>query len=180
LFQFALNIEEASINPGKDSEGNPRNSKEMKTETIIPRKQGGKGKSHKKNRGKSSILKGQEIPSCDFCGRKGHTETTCRIKQKAMASARKETKDRGNQWKKEKAEKTQTFAAAATASKQDDSSSDEDEDDKDKTVFMKSFMASWKSSEKDKKSQKNKRKHSDNDTSDSEQNYSMSSKILAL
>jgi hypothetical protein len=41
-------------------------------------------------------------------------------------------------------------------------------------------MASWKSSEKDKKSQKNKHKRSDNDTSDSEQNYSMSSKIVAL
>jgi hypothetical protein len=89
LFQFALNIEEASINPGKNYEGNPQNSKETKTDTIIPWKQGGKGKSHKKNREKSSILKGQEIPSCDFCGRKGHTETTCRIKQKAMASARK-------------------------------------------------------------------------------------------
>jgi hypothetical protein len=48
LFQFALNIEEASINPGKDTEGNPRNSKETKTETTIPRKQGGKGKNHKK------------------------------------------------------------------------------------------------------------------------------------
>jgi hypothetical protein len=70
LFQFALNIEEASINPGKDSEGNPRNSKETKTETIIPRKKIGKGESLKKNRGKSSILKGQEIPSCDFCGQK--------------------------------------------------------------------------------------------------------------
>jgi hypothetical protein len=103
LFQFALNIEEVSINPGKDSEGNPQNSKEPKTDTIIPRKQGGKGKSHRKNRGKSSILKGQEIPSCDFCERKWHTETTCSIKQKAMASARKETKDRGNQWGNEKA-----------------------------------------------------------------------------
>jgi hypothetical protein len=41
LFQFALNIEEATINPEKDSEGNPRNSKEQKTETSIPRKQGG-------------------------------------------------------------------------------------------------------------------------------------------
>jgi hypothetical protein len=41
LFQFALNIEEAAINPGKDSEGNPRNSKEHRTETTIPRKQGG-------------------------------------------------------------------------------------------------------------------------------------------
>jgi hypothetical protein len=70
LFQFALNIEEDSINPGKDSEGNHRNSKETKTKTTIPRKQGGKGKSHKKNRGKSSILKRQEIPSYDFCGRK--------------------------------------------------------------------------------------------------------------
>jgi hypothetical protein len=38
LFQFALNIEEADINPGKDAEGNPRNSKEHKTETSIPRK----------------------------------------------------------------------------------------------------------------------------------------------
>jgi hypothetical protein len=42
LFQFALNIEEADINPGKDSEGNPRNSKE--TETSIPRKKGVKVK----------------------------------------------------------------------------------------------------------------------------------------
>jgi hypothetical protein len=44
LFQLALNIEEAAINPGKDSEGNPRNSKEQKTETSIPRKQGVKVK----------------------------------------------------------------------------------------------------------------------------------------
>jgi hypothetical protein len=46
LFQFALNIEEAAINPGKDSEGNPWNSKEYKTETSITRKQGGEGKNH--------------------------------------------------------------------------------------------------------------------------------------
>jgi hypothetical protein len=45
LFQFALNIEEAAINPGKDYEGNPQNRKQQKTETSIPRKQGGKGKS---------------------------------------------------------------------------------------------------------------------------------------
>jgi hypothetical protein len=92
LFQFALNIEEAAINSGKDSEGNPRNSKEQRTETSIPQKQGGKGKNHKKSRGKHSILKDHELPSCDFCGRKGHTETVCRIKQKAMASAKKDTK----------------------------------------------------------------------------------------
>jgi hypothetical protein len=34
LFQFVLNIEEALINPGKDSEGNLRNSKETKIDTI--------------------------------------------------------------------------------------------------------------------------------------------------
>jgi hypothetical protein len=31
LFQFALNIEEAAINPGKDADGNARNSKDTKT-----------------------------------------------------------------------------------------------------------------------------------------------------
>jgi hypothetical protein len=31
LFQFSLNIEEAAINPGKDSEGNHPNSKEHNT-----------------------------------------------------------------------------------------------------------------------------------------------------
>jgi hypothetical protein len=40
LFNFSLNIEEDAINPGKDADGNPRNSKEQKTETSIPRKQG--------------------------------------------------------------------------------------------------------------------------------------------
>jgi hypothetical protein len=79
LFQFALNIEEASINTGKDAEGKPRNSKETKIETTIHRKQGGKGKNHRKNRDRNSIMKGQEVQSCDFCGRKGHTETACRI-----------------------------------------------------------------------------------------------------
>jgi hypothetical protein len=38
-----------------------------------------------------------------FVGKKGHTETAYRIKQKAMASARRDTKDTGNQWKKDKA-----------------------------------------------------------------------------
>jgi hypothetical protein len=151
LFQFTLNIEEAAINPGKDSEGNTRNSKEQRTETSIPRS---KGKNHMKSGGKISIFKGQELPSCDFCGRKGHTETACRIKQKAMASAKKDTKDSSAQWKKDKAEKAQAFAAATASSKQDDSSSDEDDDDKDKKAFMKSCMASWKSSQQDKKAQK--------------------------
>jgi hypothetical protein len=153
LLQFALNFEEAVINPGKDAEGNLQNSKEQKTETSIPRKHGGKGKNHKKGGGKSSILKGQDLPSCDFCSRKGHAETACRIKQKAMASAKKDNKDRSAKWKKDKAEKSQSFAAAASASKQEDSYSEEDEDDKDKNVFMKIVMASWKSSKKDKKAQ---------------------------
>jgi hypothetical protein len=67
-------------------------------------------------------------------------------------------------------------------SKQEDSSSDEDEYEygKDKKAFMKSFMASWKYFQKDKKAQKNKRKRSDNDTSDSEQKYSTSFKLVAL
>jgi hypothetical protein len=45
---------------------------------------------------------------------------------------------------------------------------------------MKSFTASWKSSQKDKKAQKNKRKCRVNDTSKSEQNYSRSFKLVAL
>jgi ribosomal protein L14E/L6E/L27E len=91
-------------------------------------------------------LKGKKLPSCDFCGRKGHTETSCRIKQKSMTSAKKDTKDRSTHWKKDKAENAQAFAAAAASSKQDDISSEEDEDDKEKKAFMKSYMASWKSS----------------------------------
>jgi hypothetical protein len=82
--------------------------------------------------------------------------------------------EKGYSWK------AQAFATAAASSKQDDSSSDEDEDDKDKKAFMKSFMASWKSSQKEKKAHKNKRKRCDNDTSDSEQNYSTSFKLVAL
>jgi hypothetical protein len=95
-------------------------------------------------------LKGQEIPSCDFYG----TETACRVEQKAMASAKNDTKDRITQWKKDKAEKSQAFAAADESSKQDDSSSDEDEDYKGKKAFMKSRMASWKSSQKTRKPRK--------------------------
>jgi hypothetical protein len=96
-----------------------------------------------------------------------------------MASAKKYNKERSAQWKKDKAEKAQAFSAAASSSKHEDSSSDE-EDDKDKKTFMKSFMASWKSSQKDKKAHKNKCKRSDNDTSDSEQNYSTYFKLVAL
>jgi hypothetical protein len=87
LFQFALNIEESAVNPGKDSEGNARSSKDTNTETTFPRKQGGgQSKGNQKRRGgKSSILKGQERPSCDVCVKMGHTEPACRIKAKAMA-----------------------------------------------------------------------------------------------
>jgi hypothetical protein len=97
-----------------------------------------------------------------------------------MASAKKDTKDRSAQWKKEKAEKAQAFAAAVSISKQEDSSSEKDKDDKDKKAFKKSFMASWKSSQKDKKARNNKHKRSDNDTGESEQNYSKSFKLVAL
>jgi hypothetical protein len=40
LFQFALNIEEAEINPGKDAEGNPWNSKEKKPKPQFLRSRG--------------------------------------------------------------------------------------------------------------------------------------------
>jgi hypothetical protein len=93
-----------------------------------------------------------------------------------MSSAKKDTKDRSAQWKKDKAEKAQTFAAAASSTQKENSSSDDEE----KKDFMKRFMASWKNSQKDKKSQKNKRKRIDNDTSDYEQTYSKSSKLVAL
>jgi hypothetical protein len=112
-------------------------AKSRETRPLFLESRGGKGKNNKKSGGKTSILKGQELPSCDFCVRKGHTETACRIKQKAMASAKKDTKDRCTQWKKDKAKKAQAFAAAAASSKQYDSSSEEDEDDKDKQSFMK-------------------------------------------
>jgi hypothetical protein len=77
LLQFALNIEEVILNTGKDSEGNARSSKERKSETTIPRKHGGgKGKAiQKRSGGKSYILKGQDTPSCDFCGKQGDTES---------------------------------------------------------------------------------------------------------
>jgi hypothetical protein len=183
LFQFTLNIEEAAINPAKYSEGNACSSKDTKTETAISWKQwGGKGKQQKRSGSKSSILKGQDRPSCDFCGRQGHTDTSYHIKEKATASAKKETKYRSAQWKKGKAEKAQSFAAeySASASTKQEESSDEDEDDKYEKAFMNSFMASWKTSKNNKKSQKNKHKRSDNDTSNSEQNYSKYFKLVAF
>jgi hypothetical protein len=116
----------------------------MKTETAVPQKQGGgKVKSNqKRSGGKSSILKGQERPSYDFCCKSGHTETACCIKARAIASDnKKETKDKNYQWKKEKTEKDQPFATAASASsKKEESSEDEDEDEFDKKAFMNSFI----------------------------------------
>jgi hypothetical protein len=60
-------------------------------------------------------MKGQEVPSCDFCGKTDHTESACHSKAKAMESAKKETKERNAQWKKEKAEKAISLAAASSA-----------------------------------------------------------------
>jgi hypothetical protein len=53
----------------------------------------------------ASISRGQDVPSCDICGRKGHTETTYRIRAKAMNSTKKETKDRSSQWEKDNSKK---------------------------------------------------------------------------
>jgi hypothetical protein len=69
-----------------------------------------------------------------------------------MASAKKESRDRSDQWEKDKTLQAQFFAAAAPASKQEEHSSEEEyQDDKEKKAFMKSFMASWISSQKDKR-----------------------------
>jgi hypothetical protein len=98
-----------------------------------------------------------------------------------MASAKIDTKDRNAQWKKEKAEKAKYFDVAASASsKKEESSEDEDEDEFYKKDFMNSFIESWKTSQKNKKSQKNKRKCSNNDTSDSDEEYLQSFKSVAL
>jgi hypothetical protein len=91
LLEFSVNIEEAEINPGKDSEVNACSINETMSEATISRKQGGeKGKGNqKRSGGKSSILKDKNRPSCDFCGKQGHTESACSIKAKAVASAKK-------------------------------------------------------------------------------------------
>jgi hypothetical protein len=109
LFHFALNIEDAVLNPGKDSEGNARSSKEVKTETTVPQNQGcGKGKGdQKRSGGNSSILKGQDRLYCHFRGKSGHTVPACCIKDIVMAYDKKDTKDRDVQWNIEKTEKTQ-------------------------------------------------------------------------
>jgi hypothetical protein len=44
-----------------------------------------------------------------------------------MASAKKDTKDRSSQWKKDKPEKAQTFAASSSSTQKENSSSDDEE-----------------------------------------------------
>jgi hypothetical protein len=56
LLSYDLNIQESAVNPGTDDEGKSNNSNVKKTETTIPRKQGGgKGKKSKKS-GVSHLL----------------------------------------------------------------------------------------------------------------------------
>jgi hypothetical protein len=94
-----------------------------------------------------------------FCGRKGTT------KQHAILSK--------NQWPLLKSTlSTEVLSGKRIILKnlnpllqQFQLQSSDEEDDKDKKAFMKSYMASWKSFQGDKKAQKNKRKLSDNDTS---------------
>jgi hypothetical protein len=52
LFNFDINIEEATVNPGKDAEGNAKIRKDSKTETTVPSKQGG---------GKANITRKVEV-----------------------------------------------------------------------------------------------------------------------
>jgi hypothetical protein len=65
------------------------------------------------------------------------------------------------------------------SSKKEEISDEEDEQIFDKKAFMNSFIESWKTSQNNKKAKKSKRKRSDNDTSDSEGNYSQSFKLVA-
>jgi lysylphosphatidylglycerol synthetase-like protein (DUF2156 family) len=89
----------------------------------------------------------------------------CRIKAKDHASAKKDIKDRSQQWRKHQAEKGKSFAST---SKKDDNDDDEDFyfDNED---FMTSFMDLFTTAQKNKK---NRRKCGDNDdTSDYDANY---------
>jgi hypothetical protein len=99
LFHFTLNKEESVLNPVRNAGGNARSSKERKTETTVLWKQGG---------GKAKVMKieVEVIPlfwnfKIDhlviFCGKQGHIEPLWCIKAKAMASAKKDTKDRNDQ-----------------------------------------------------------------------------------
>jgi hypothetical protein len=72
------------------------------------------------------MLEDQARPTCDLCGKVGYSEVALRSKTKAMASAKKDTEDRNAQWKKEKAEESQSFAATATASSNKKDDSDEE------------------------------------------------------
>jgi hypothetical protein len=81
LFQFALNIEEAVINPGKDSGAILGIAKSRKPKPQLLRSRGVKVKIIRRVEEKTSILKDQEFPSCLFGGRKGHTEIACHTKQ---------------------------------------------------------------------------------------------------
>jgi hypothetical protein len=96
FLSYALNIEEAAVTPGTHAEGNSNNSKVTNTETTVPRKQGGgNSKKIKKGGGKSSsILDSQGTPTCDFCGKVGHSEIACCIEAYTMTSAKKDTKDK--------------------------------------------------------------------------------------
>jgi hypothetical protein len=112
LLDYALNVEEAAVNPGIDNEGNSNNLNNKKTETTVPKKKGGRTGKFKKG-GYKSILDGQERPTCTVCDENGHIEALCRIKTNDQDSAKKETKNKSELWKNDKAEKQQAFASAS-------------------------------------------------------------------
>jgi 4-hydroxy-3-methylbut-2-enyl diphosphate reductase IspH len=99
-----------------------------------------------------------------LCGNIGHPETVYSMNAKEQASYKKDTKDKSQQWKKDKADKIRYFTSAY-ASRKDDN----DDEDFDKEDFMTSFMESFTTAQKNKK---NKRRRSDNDdNNDSDDNY---------
>jgi hypothetical protein len=97
-----------------------------------------------------------------LCGNIGHVENTCRAEERAMKDAKQFTKDKAQKWKKDKLEKTQSYATATEKSASASASKKNDSDEKkfDKHDFMNAFIKSYDKSRR-KSAGKGKRKRSD-------------------
>jgi hypothetical protein len=89
---------------------------------------------------------------CSFCGNIGHVENICRARERAMKEAKQTTKDKAQKWKKDKLEKSQSFATAAAARAATTAiaskNKDYDDDKFDKHDFMNAFIKSYDKSKK--------------------------------
>jgi hypothetical protein len=91
----ALNVEEASTNPGilLDNEGDDKGSSpKIQKSKHIPKKNN-HGGGNNKNNNKKSILKGSDPPLCSLCGKNGHTEQKCLKKKRAAQEAKEQVKE---------------------------------------------------------------------------------------